>query len=182
MTPAKHQYTVVEFIDYAAPCHKVQEVRVNGFPVRVEPDSLVIGVSNGRNSTATTVTLTLQVDEIHFSHETAESGSGAGRSTGPHVTFNHGSDPAAITRAVEAKVAHQNAAAGAPFSANHSSKVAFLGGPLAGCKTVMTKTPAHVEFRGERYERINDPDTGEFLGGYAHVPASDEPSTPGKQD
>lgn len=48
-------------------------------------------------------------------------------------------------------------------------RVSFIGGPFDRCRTGLLHTPPRVIMGGEVYERIDDPDTGEFLGGYAHT-------------
>jgi len=47
------------------------------------------------------------------------------------------------------------------------TEVTFIGGPLRGARAALTKTPPRLVVLGATYERIDDPDTGEFLGGYA---------------
>jgi hypothetical protein len=44
---------------------------------------------------------------------------------------------------------------------------ALLGGPFSGLQCTLTRTPKRIEVAGVLYERIDDPDTGEFLDGYA---------------
>lgn len=56
-------------------------------------------------------------------------------------------------------------------------EVVFLGGVVDGAHVVLKGTPKRLHVRGPQvgrlgydvYERIDDPDTGEFLGGYAFV-------------
>jgi hypothetical protein len=59
-----------------------------------------------------------------------------------------------------------------------TTRVLFMGGPYDRWKADLTKTPQRVQFGlgGDKgppafYERVDDPDTGEFLGGYAWVDA-----------
>jgi|GEM_PF-5855453 len=47
--------------------------------------------------------------------------------------------------------------------------VAFLGGPFDGQRAALTGTPPRVQIGSVLYERIDDPDTGESLGGYVVV-------------
>lgn len=46
-------------------------------------------------------------------------------------------------------------------------RVRLIGGPYDGHTATITETPPVVELDGTRYVRLDDPDTGEFLGGYA---------------
>lgn len=46
-------------------------------------------------------------------------------------------------------------------------RVKFTGGPLDKWEADFPSAPLRVEVMGALYERIDDPDTGEFLGGYA---------------
>lgn len=55
-------------------------------------------------------------------------------------------------------------------------RAVFIGGPYDGWRALLRRTPERVQFGlgGERspkanYERIDDPDSGEYLGGYAWV-------------
>lgn len=44
--------------------------------------------------------------------------------------------------------------------------VVLIGGPYDGQRVSLTSTPMRIDAGWFRYERINDPDTGESLGGY----------------
>lgn len=46
------------------------------------------------------------------------------------------------------------------------SGVRLLGGRYDRSRVTLSKTPPVIFVGSERYERIDDPDTGEFLGGY----------------
>ncbi len=46
--------------------------------------------------------------------------------------------------------------------------VTFYGGPYNGIRANLVRTPPRVEIRGVLYERVDDPDTGIFLGLYVH--------------
>ena len=48
-----------------------------------------------------------------------------------------------------------------------SVKVWFVDGTMRGTKTELLYAPPQVVVLGERYDRIDDPDTGEYLGAYA---------------
>lgn len=45
-------------------------------------------------------------------------------------------------------------------------RVALLGGRFDGARATVTQTPYRVEIDRVSYLRVDDPDTGEFLGGY----------------
>lgn len=47
--------------------------------------------------------------------------------------------------------------------------VAFLGGPYNGVETHLRRTPERVQFGKHTYEKIYDPETGDFLNAYAYV-------------
>lgn len=51
---------------------------------------------------------------------------------------------------------------------HNAERVALIGGPFGGHRAALTRTPQRIDVGGHRYERINDPDTGESLGGYMH--------------
>ena len=42
----------------------------------------------------------------------------------------------------------------------------LIGGPFDGGQVQLTETPLHIDIDGVRYKRLDDPDTGEFLGAY----------------
>lgn len=42
----------------------------------------------------------------------------------------------------------------------------LIGGPFDGVQVQLTETPLHIDIDGVRYKRLDDPDTGEFLGAY----------------
>jgi hypothetical protein len=44
--------------------------------------------------------------------------------------------------------------------------VVFIGGPVDRQRADLTRTPPQVSVLGVLYHRIDDPDTGSFLGGY----------------
>ena len=44
--------------------------------------------------------------------------------------------------------------------------VRILGGPYDGFKVEILGTPPRIQIKDCVYDRIDDPDTGEFLGGY----------------
>ena len=48
-------------------------------------------------------------------------------------------------------------------------RAALLGGPYDGLRADLTRTPPSVLVGEDRepYERVDDPETGEYLGGYA---------------
>jgi hypothetical protein len=48
--------------------------------------------------------------------------------------------------------------------------VRLIGGPYDRALTVITDTPKHIAIEGAAYERIDDPDSGEYLGGYVFRP------------
>lgn len=48
----------------------------------------------------------------------------------------------------------------------------LIGGPFDGRKVSLTRTPPRIEAAGVTYDRLDDPDTGEYLGGYVFAPAS----------
>jgi hypothetical protein len=48
------------------------------------------------------------------------------------------------------------------------ARVALLGGPYDGHRVSLISTPPRILVGEEPYVRVDDPDTGEFLGGYAH--------------
>jgi hypothetical protein len=55
-------------------------------------------------------------------------------------------------------------------------KAWFIGGPFDGVKTELDYAPPYVILAEKhRYERIDDPDTEEYLGGYAYVPPNNAP-------
>jgi hypothetical protein len=43
----------------------------------------------------------------------------------------------------------------------------LFGGPLNGLRVYLSRHPARIEVRGQIYELIVDPDTGEGIGAYA---------------
>jgi hypothetical protein len=43
----------------------------------------------------------------------------------------------------------------------------FVGGRVGGMKVELTRTPPRVVVAGQTYDRVDDPDTGEYLGAYA---------------
>jgi len=46
---------------------------------------------------------------------------------------------------------------------------ALLGGPFNGARVELTTTPPRIVVDGSAvYVRVDDPDTGDFLVGYAH--------------
>ena len=48
-----------------------------------------------------------------------------------------------------------------------TDRVVFVNGPYAGLHAELTRSPKFVEVEADLYERIDDPDTHESLGGYA---------------
>lgn len=59
----------------------------------------------------------------------------------------------------------------------------LLGGPFDRYRTRLTRTPGCIVLEGTFYERVDDPDTGRYLGAYAAqatpVTGSDKvPETP----
>lgn len=50
------------------------------------------------------------------------------------------------------------------------TSVALIGGPFKGCRVDLSHTPPRIDVGEHRYERIDDPDTGESLGGYVYQP------------
>lgn len=52
---------------------------------------------------------------------------------------------------------------------NPQHRVRIIGGPYDGWAVYVTDTPPDIEILGCRYRRIDDPETGEFLGTYAIV-------------
>src|SRR5699024_728031 len=42
----------------------------------------------------------------------------------------------------------------------------LIGGPFDGVQVQLTETPLHIDIDSVRYKRLDDPDTGEFLGAY----------------
>ena len=46
--------------------------------------------------------------------------------------------------------------------------IRFIRGPMDGYTCTLSVLPDHVIVSGRTYTRIDDPDTGTFLGGYAH--------------
>src|SRR5690625_5307653 len=42
----------------------------------------------------------------------------------------------------------------------------LIGGPFDGGQVQLTETPLHIDIDGVRYKRLDDPNTGEFLGAY----------------
>lgn len=51
-----------------------------------------------------------------------------------------------------------------------SVKAIFIGGPLDNRIVDLTHAPPRAECNGITYSRVDDPDTGEFLGGYIAIP------------
>jgi len=50
------------------------------------------------------------------------------------------------------------------------TEVRLVGGPFGGQGVALKRTPPRIAPAGYTYYRIDDPDTGEFLGGYvAHA-------------
>lgn len=43
----------------------------------------------------------------------------------------------------------------------------FIGGPADRIVLGLERIPPYVDIAGHRYRRVDDPDTGEWLGGYA---------------
>lgn len=59
-----------------------------------------------------------------------------------------------------------------------TDQIRFIGGPMDGHRAYLSTTPRTIAIGKDAYERIDDPATGEFLGGYAAVdPKSPEPPT-----
>lgn len=50
-----------------------------------------------------------------------------------------------------------------------TTRVALIKGPGDGMTATLSRTPPRIEIAGVIYTRLDDPDTGEFLGGYAVV-------------
>ena len=73
-----------------------------------------------------------------------------------------------IIRAHDAKVAKMGLA-------KTTTSVRFLGGPFDGSETEVTGTPRRIQAGAAMYEKITDPDTGEFLGAYAYSPGGVQP-------
>jgi hypothetical protein len=42
----------------------------------------------------------------------------------------------------------------------------FVNGPFKGSVAQLTRTPPQLVIAGYTYDRIDDPDTGEYLGAY----------------
>lgn len=51
-----------------------------------------------------------------------------------------------------------------------SETALLIGGPYDHCRATLTRTPACIVLQGAFYERIDDPDDGHYLGGYAYAP------------
>jgi len=47
-----------------------------------------------------------------------------------------------------------------------AQRVVLVGGPYDGCHADLIRTPPRIDIGRNRYVRIDDPDTGESLGGY----------------
>jgi hypothetical protein len=47
-----------------------------------------------------------------------------------------------------------------------TTRVVMVGGPWDGNWCTLTATPPRVQIGITLYRRLDDPDTGEFLGGY----------------
>jgi hypothetical protein len=54
-------------------------------------------------------------------------------------------------------------------------KVAFLGGPFDGRHAELEDFPEHVLIGGVRYDRVDNPGTGDFLGGYVWAYPREQP-------
>jgi hypothetical protein len=48
-------------------------------------------------------------------------------------------------------------------------RVLLIGGRWDRYRVELSKTPPRVLVGNEIYDRVDDPDTGEFLGGYARI-------------
>lgn len=60
--------------------------------------------------------------------------------------------------------------------------ITFLGGPLDGTRAWVSNTPERLQVRDIIYLRLLDPDTEEFLGGYAVALANPCNHKPGPRD
>ena len=49
------------------------------------------------------------------------------------------------------------------------ARTVLIGGPYDGARPDLLYAPETIDIRGDRYRRINDPDTGEYLGGYGYA-------------
>lgn len=56
--------------------------------------------------------------------------------------------------------------------ARKTFRASFIGGPFGGMVRQLTKTPPRVAIRDSMYHRLDDPDSGEFLGAYTYEEAS----------
>lgn len=45
----------------------------------------------------------------------------------------------------------------------------LIGGPYDGLTAYLSKTPPRIQVASSIYVRVDDPDTQEYLGGYAHT-------------
>lgn len=50
-----------------------------------------------------------------------------------------------------------------------TAPTALIGGKYDGARVKLTATPPRILVGAELYVQVIDPDTGEFLGGYAAV-------------
>jgi len=58
------------------------------------------------------------------------------------------------------------------------SRVVFIGGAFNGVEVDLKRWPEKVEIAGLRYSRIDDPDTGVFLGAYVGGEPMDDENVP----
>lgn len=60
-------------------------------------------------------------------------------------------------------------------TADSSDQAAFIGGPYDQAKARLVRCPPSVKIADVYYyERIDDPDTGEYLGGYVYRGIADD--------
>lgn len=55
----------------------------------------------------------------------------------------------------------------------------LIGGRFDRAKVELTQAPQRIEVAGQLYKRLDDPDTGEYLGGYVAEPYGESHHDPG---
>jgi len=67
---------------------------------------------------------------------------------------------------------------------NEGTRVRLIGGTHDRRVTRLAKTPRRIRVAGQVYERVEDPETGEFLGAYAVLDGRAGPASvaPGGRD
>lgn len=60
-----------------------------------------------------------------------------------------------------------------------SVHVVLIGGLYDHRRVELTRAAARLEIAGQLYRRLDDPDTGEFLGGYVAEPYGEPHHDPG---